>query len=209
MNARARGKGRPKLTETAEIDRAIRNAALQVLLEHGEAATLQAVAVTAGLSRKSLYARYPNKVELFLEVIRELLEGVRSLEYDATGPAEERLLRYVEAVVAVIVRPDSQALQRLLRIDPIYISALRSEMIEASRRLFFDPLVALLDEAKQRRELVLGDVTATARVVIRLIFADTLAADADGQPLLTPTEQDRHAAFLTKLITQGLSPRGA
>jgi AcrR family transcriptional regulator len=208
MATGARGKGRPKRTETAEIDRAIRDAALTVLLEHGEAATMQAVAVAAGLSRKSLYARYPNKCELFLEVIRELLDAVTALEYESGGSAEDRLLHYVQAVLAVIARPDSQALQRLLRIDPIYISTLRAEMIDASQRLFFDPLVALLDEAGTRGELVVEDVATTARVLIRLIFADALGAAPEAGVLLTPAQQARHAAFLTRLITRGLSPRG-
>ena len=55
--AELRRKGRPKLEEAAQIERAIRDAAFKVLLEQGEAATLNAVAQAAGISRKSLYAR--------------------------------------------------------------------------------------------------------------------------------------------------------
>jgi AcrR family transcriptional regulator len=123
MASSARGKGRPKLTEAGEIDRAIREAALQVLLEHGEAATMNAVAVAAGISRKSLYARHPNKTELFLEAIRELLKPTGALVYDTSGTATERLKSYVEAALAVIVLPQSLTIQRLLTIDPAYIGA--------------------------------------------------------------------------------------
>lgn len=209
MATGARGKGRPKLTETAEIDRAIRDAALRVLLEQGEGATMNAVAVAAGLSRKSLYARYPNKTELFLQVIGELLQGAGGIEYDASGSAEDKLLHYIEAALDVISRPQSQAIQHLLTMDPTYIAALKSEMLGAVRKLFLEPLLALLEEAKQSGEMIIEDVGATARVVIRLIFTERMAAEQHAESLLTPTRQENYPAFLTRLITRGLTPRSS
>lgn len=207
MATGARGKGRPKLTETAEIDRAIRDAALQVLLEHGEAATMNAVALTAGLSRKSLYARYPNKNELFLEVIGELLQGAGGLEYDRSGSAQERLHHYIEGALAAIARPQSKAIQRLLTMDPAYIAALKSDMLAATRRIFYEPLRALLEEGKRSGEMVVEEVDATARVVIRLIFTASMAKEPHAQDWLTSPEPQEYAAFLTRLITRGLLPR--
>ena len=203
MATGARGKGRPKLTEAAEIDRTIREAALKELLEHGEGATMHAVANSAGLSRKSLYARYPNKTQLFQEVIRELLTGVRGLEYDTSGNAEERLLHYIEAALGVISRQQSQALQRLLTMDPVYLAALRTDLLAASHKLFFAPLQTLLSEAKERSELAVEDVHATTLALMRLIFSESIALGNDE----APTEPRVYAAFLTKLITRGLLPR--
>jgi len=207
MAAGTRGKGRPKLTETAAIDRAIRDAALHVLLEHGEAATMNAVALSAGISRKSLYARYPNKEELFLAVIGELLQRANSLEYDTGGSAEDKLRHYIEAAFNVISRPQSQALQRLLTKDPVYIAALRSEMLAVTQKLFLEPLLALLEAAKQSGEWSVDDVGATARAVFGMIFAEPMVADHDQKTLLMPAKQEDRAAFLTSLITRGLAPR--
>lgn len=207
MAAVARGKGRPRLVEAAEIDRAIRNAALTVLLEHGEAATMHAVALAAGLSRKSLYARYPNKIELFLGVIRELLQGAGALEFDSRGGAEDRLLSYIRAALAVISRPQSQALQRLLTMDPAYIAVLRTEMFDATQRLFFDPLLGLLIDAKARGELAVEDPRETARVILRLILTESLVSQKDRKSWLSSEAPDDYACFLTKLITRGLLPR--
>lgn len=202
----SRGKGRPKLTETAEIDRAIRAAGLQVLLEHGEAATMNAVAQAAGLSRKSVYARYANKTELFLAVIRELLGDVSGLDYDTSGSAEERLEHYALAALGVISQPQALAIQRLLTMDPAYIAALRAEMLGATMRIFFDPLRALLGEAKASGELAVEDVEATARAVIRLIFAESAAMGPDPVPA-SPAQQAAYAAFVTRLVARGLLPR--
>lgn len=207
MAAGARGKGRPKLTEAAEIDRAIRDAALQLLLEHGEAATMHAVALAAGISRKSLYARYPNKGQLVLAVIGELLQGAGALDYDRSGSAVDKLRHYIEAALATMALPQSKALQRLLTLDPDYIAALRPEMLDATRRIFFEPLQALLSEAGSSGALAVEEIDGTARAIIRLIFAAGLSAEQDGKSWLTSPEPQDYPAFLTGLITRGLLPR--
>lgn len=202
----ARGKGRPKRTETEEIDRAIREAALQVLLAHGEGATMHAVAQAAGISRKSLYARHPNKDALFFDAIRSLLISAEALRYDDAGTAEARLRNYVEAALAAIARPESQALQRLMRRDHGYL-ALKTEMMGASRKIFFNPLIALLGEAKASGELAVEDIELTARATLHLIFAESLRLDRGEPEALTPQLQAHHAGFLIRLLMQGLRPR--
>lgn len=207
MASGARGKGRPKLTEAAEIDRAIRDAALQLLLEQGEATTMYAVALAAGISRKSLYARYPNKTQLSLAVIGELLQGAGALEYERSGNAEDRLRHYIEAGLEAIAKPQSKALQRLLTLDPDYIAALRFDMLDATRRIFFEPLHVLLSEAQANGEFAIEDVEATARVIIRLIFATSFTDEHDGKSWMTSPEPPHYAAFLTRLVAHGLLPR--
>lgn len=207
MAGRSRGKGRPKLTEAAGIDRAIRDAALAVLAEHGEAATMQAVATKAGLSRKSLYARYPNKEELFLNAIRDLLKTVGGLKFDTTGSAEERLLHYIQAALELLSRPDSQAFQRLLTINPIYIAALRTDMLAASRKMFHEPLMALLEEARANGEFAVADADTTARIVIRLIFTERLSLSREREFGIASRRREDAAAFMAHLLTRGLSPR--
>lgn len=201
-----RGKGRPKRTEAAKIDQALHDAAVQVLLEQGEAATMNAVAVAAGLSRKTVYARYPNRTELFLGVIRGLLKGAKGLEYDAGGTAQERLQHYVTGALGVISQPHSLAVQRLLTLDPTYIGALKADMVAGTRKIFFDPLLILLRDASESGEFVIADVDQTARAIIRLIFAESAAL---GINPATPASVDHsgYAAFLVKLFTQGLLPR--
>jgi AcrR family transcriptional regulator len=207
MAAGARGKGRPKLTEAAEIDRAIHEAALRVLLEQGEGATMNAVAVAAGISRKSLYARHPNKTELFLDVIRDLLKPVHPLEFATDGDAGQRLHGYVEAALKVIALPQSLTIQHLLRIDAAYIAALRPEMVEATRKIFFDPLLALLSEAAASGEVAIDDIPGTAQAVIRLILAESVVMDERSPQIMTPTQQAEYATFLTSLVMRGIAPR--
>lgn len=206
MVAGARGKGRPKLAETAEIERAIREAALHVLLDHGGAATMNAVALAAGISRKSLYARYPNKEELFLDVIRGLVKPAAPLAYLTEGDPEKRLVHFIECALAGICQPESLAIQQLLRMNPDYIAAARPDMIEATQKIIGLPLVALLRDLAEAGELAIDDVEAVARAIISLILAEGLAAGGRIEPM-SPETRTGHALFVTRLITRGLMPR--
>lgn len=207
MDAVGRGKGRPNLAERAEIDRAIREAAMQVILEQGEAATLHAVAQSAGLSRKSVYARYPNKSELFLSVIRDQLELVTGIQYDRSGQFEDRLRNYIEAAIEVIAMPGSRAIQRLLSLDPAYIAALRPQMLTATRKLFLLPLIDLLREAAKAGEAEVEDPEATARTLMPLIFAERFEGDRTNESPAATTPLSRYAVRVAKLVARGLIPR--
>lgn len=207
MTSPARGKGRPTLTQVAEIDSAIREAALKVLLEHGEAATMNAVARAAGLSRKSVYARYPNKDRLFLDVISDALASATPLEFDATGSAQDRLLHYVQAALDAIATPMSQAFQRLLTMNSVYMEALRAEILDATHKTFFLPLLDLLRDAGRKGEFIMDDPEQTAGLIVKLIFAERTGSERTGGFWLEPMEQGSYAAFVTRLIIRGLLPR--
>lgn len=203
--SQVRGKGRPKLAEAAEIDRVIRDAALKVLLEQGQAATLNAVAVAAGLSRKTVYARYPNKEELFVVAIRELIENADSIAYDASGESEQRLLSYIETTLRVISRPESKAIQHLLVVNPTYIAVLRPELLQTTHKLFFAPLREIVALAVERGEFVVDEVDATARMIMNLILAESVALESEQNG--RSSDEAGRAQLLANLLTRGLTPR--
>jgi AcrR family transcriptional regulator len=197
------------LREAADIDQAIRQAAIKALFERGQAATLNEVAHAAGLSRKSVYARYANKSALFQDVIRAMLADWRGVEFNASGDVEQRLSNYVRSALQSVYRPESRTIQRLLSVDPSHIAALRPQMIAATNTYFVLPLCALLDQANQAGELVVDDVAETARALIKMIFADAMTPDSLERPALDSDEQQRYAGFITRLITRGLLPRAS
>jgi TetR/AcrR family transcriptional regulator, mexJK operon transcriptional repressor len=203
----ARQKGRPKREQVAEIDLAIREAAINALLEHGEAATLNSVAAAAGLSRKSVYARYSSKSDLFLDVIRGLLEGAQSVEFDGTGTIEDRLCSYIRVALALTSTREARAIHRLLNVDPRSIAALKSDMQSATQKHFFAPLRKLLLDAQGDGELVVVDIEIATKAIVTLIFAESIAADRDTQLPPRPDQQDAYARFITALFLKGLLPR--
>lgn len=63
--------GRPTLAEAAELERSIRAAALALFLELGyEGTSLDAIALAAGTTKATLYARFGSKEALFVAVLQ-------------------------------------------------------------------------------------------------------------------------------------------
>jgi TetR/AcrR family transcriptional regulator, mexJK operon transcriptional repressor len=81
-------RGRPTAERAAAIDATIVAAALELFLECGyEAATMEAIAERAGVSKGTLYARYPSKEPLFRAVLQERRNRWSDLNSAITDPA--------------------------------------------------------------------------------------------------------------------------
>ena len=63
-------RGRPTQAEAKQLDLAVREAAVATFVEMGYAgASMEAIARAAGITKRSLYARYPDKRAVFADVI--------------------------------------------------------------------------------------------------------------------------------------------
>ncbi|MEZ5141849.1 MAG: TetR/AcrR family transcriptional regulator [Acidimicrobiales bacterium] len=82
------GPGRPR---SAEADRAIDRAALELLAEAGfEGVTIEEVAARAGVARSTVYRRYPCKTDLLVDAAARTSDDARSVP--DTGTIEGDLL---------------------------------------------------------------------------------------------------------------------
>jgi AcrR family transcriptional regulator len=62
--------GRPTQAEVAELEERLKQAAVELFLARGyDGTSMEAVAGAAGITRRTLYSRYPDKRSLFVEVI--------------------------------------------------------------------------------------------------------------------------------------------
>ena len=69
-------RGRPTSAETAEVDERVREAAIELFLEHGfDGTSMAAVARAARITKRTLYARYPTTTH-----------QSGSAQYSARGP---------------------------------------------------------------------------------------------------------------------------
>src|SRR5215469_12993073 len=106
----ARKRGRPRSTKA---DQSLREAALQVFVEDGlEAMSMEKVAKLAGVSKLTLYRRWPSKVELVRDVLARLSEQVPIAD---TGSLRSDLLALLRAAyLASTASPAGQILPRLV-----------------------------------------------------------------------------------------------
>ena len=63
-------RGRPTQAEAKKLDQKLRKAAVRTFIKHGyDGTTMDAIARAAGITRRTLYARYPDKRAVFVDVI--------------------------------------------------------------------------------------------------------------------------------------------
>jgi TetR/AcrR family transcriptional repressor of mexJK operon len=105
--------GRPTLSNEELLD-----AALDLFLENGfERTGIEAIAVAAGMAKRTVYARYADKTTLFKAALTRAIEewivpvdALRAVEGD---DVEDTLLRIGQILVRNVLRPDGQRLLRL------------------------------------------------------------------------------------------------
>jgi AcrR family transcriptional regulator len=112
-------RGRPTSTEANAISQAILSAAHAVFLEEGySAASMEAIVARAGVSKGTIYARYPNKHELFRAVVEARMaawseESARADEQLSPDP-RKRLEHHALIALTAMLQPELQAFTRLI-----------------------------------------------------------------------------------------------
>jgi AcrR family transcriptional regulator len=76
-----RPRGRPKLEDVAQIESRLLDVALQEFLAHGYGGTsLTRIVKAAGISKTTLYARFPSKEDLFGAIVRRQIDRLSAVE---------------------------------------------------------------------------------------------------------------------------------
>lgn len=112
-----RKRGRPRRGSEAEITERILDAAQSVFLKEGfDGAKLDAIAAAAGTSKRTFYARFKSKSDVFEAVVQRMIEDAfRPLSVEGTGGSHrERLHRLAQEMLAQSLSPDIAALERML-----------------------------------------------------------------------------------------------
>lgn len=134
--------GRPSQARAEQIGEEILTIAMRMFLSEGYGATsIEAIAQQAGISKRTFYARFANKADLFKAVVNRLVTQLRPKQVAPLftgGTLEEILLRLAAILLRAALMPDALALHRLM-------------IAEAHR---FPELTAILDAQGARQEAI-------------------------------------------------------
>ncbi|MGI4940589.1 MAG: TetR/AcrR family transcriptional regulator [Janthinobacterium lividum] len=116
--ARRGSGGRPTAAGSAERDGRILDAATALFMRDGFAAvSIEGIAAAAGVSKRTFYARFPDKQAVFLAVVRRLV-ATWLVGFDAAlerAPTlHDALLAAGRGMLAVALTPQALALHRLV-----------------------------------------------------------------------------------------------
>lgn len=202
--------GRPTQAEAAELEHRLRKAALETFLDHGfEASSMETVARAAGITKRTLYARYPDKRALFATVIPWALARHRWDE-----PAPEATGTDLTSALTAIAR---SALARAL--DPEIVRLSRMAMTESARfpefaasaqSMAWSPriraVVDLLRRHADEGTVVVDDLEIAAEQFLALVAAVPARLAAFGV-MRDPEVEERHLLHAVGLFLHGVLAR--
>ncbi len=153
--------------------------------------TLTDIARTAGVSRMTLYRRYPDVRSILAALLtREFASLLRQVDatVDPSLPARSRLVRLAVATVRALVT--DPLLRTVLDRDADLLLPYVTERLGSTQRLAEHTLVELITEGQADGSIRSGDPTVQARAVLLTVQSFVLSwrpatQDVAAEPLLS------------------------
>jgi TetR/AcrR family transcriptional regulator, mexJK operon transcriptional repressor len=203
-------RGRPTRAQAQQLEITLREAAVAAFLEHGyDRATMEMIAEAAGITKRTLYARYSDKRSVFLDVIPWAL--TRSAERDSTcdvddGDLETALLAFGRSALKRALDPDIVRLHRIAMNESARFPefAVSAETFGWSQR--HRQVVELLRRRMDAGEIEVDDVDMAAQHFLALV--EVLPARlADFGVYRSKRQEERHLKHAVTLFLRGVLPR--
>jgi AcrR family transcriptional regulator len=196
--------GRPTRQDAPLLTERILDAATQLFLRDGYGTTsLEAVAVAAGVSKRTLYARFAGKPALFQVVVARLvtrwLPAFDAGMVQAHG-LEASLLAAARVMLATALVPEALALHRLVVSEIGRFPELGQVMQQAGAGVGHERLAALLARAG-----IPDPAWATEQFVTLVLSVPQRRAMGLGQPL-DAAAQEAWVARAVALFLRGANP---
>ncbi|HLH13103.1 MAG TPA: TetR/AcrR family transcriptional regulator [Methylovirgula sp.] len=164
---RGRG-GRPTQAEAERRHDLLLRTAAELFIAHGlQGASLDAIARAAGVAKRSIYARYADKGELFVAAIERLMEDrIGSLAAYEVGdaPVEEGLLGFARLLLDIALKPQTMALVRMLINEGPRFPQLARLDAERNRHKGLAAITRVLKIYADRGEIVVEDPDMLAEI---------------------------------------------
>lgn len=155
-------KGRPACPAKRE---AILEAAVQAFLEYGyAAASIEAIAADAGVSKVTIYKQFGDKKALFAAAIAAYCAHIREqlLFDEGMGPLPDRLAEFARSLIAFLTRPEIRRFKDRLAAEAQRDPELGVCFLEAGPRRMQRALADLIERASSRGEISVSDPTIAA-----------------------------------------------
>lgn len=198
--------GRPSLSNEELLDKA-----LDLFLEKGfDGTSIDAITASAGMAKRTVYARYGDKEALFAaaldRAIEEWIVPVERLRAAETNDLELTLLAVGKLLVTNVLSPAGLRLLRLTNAESVRMPEISTQNVRHGT----EPTLSYLSDLFRRR---LGGVNATiedadqaAQAFLNLVVGGPASNAAWGM-VIEPGEVDRHTRYSVRLFLHGLLDR--
>lgn len=183
--------GRPSAQRAQELRQIIIDVASTLMLKHGYAGTsIEAIAATAGVTKRTIYTRFESKENLLREVLAAAALPALQLEFrlESDTPLLEQLVEIGMQMNAALLHPGMQNWLRFA-IDAIARHPELAPNVHVLIEQYLSLLERLLAPLFASEALAADDFPITTKVVATLISAPALNLAALGMHPGSPEEQ--------------------
>jgi len=170
--------GRPARGTEGEATLRILDAATPIFLSEGfEAASIDAIATAAGISKKTFYVRFGSKADLFEAVcVRFIEQRIPAIEREAAhdGPVGERLHRLALATLQSALVPDVVAFQRIITAEAKRFPQFAHAMCDFGQSRIHAMIEHCLEAGVRTGQIVVEDVRFAANYFLNATIRQPL-----------------------------------
>ncbi len=187
------------------------DAALDLFLEKGfEQTTMEGVAASVGMTKRTIYARYPDKRALFLATVERAIE--RSLVPEQrlaaldTSDVEATLTAIAHMRVANVMTPAGLRLQRIINTESYRFPEIFTMSYEQGGKRVVEFLADLLRRHDSAGAVCVTRPDMAANVFMSMVVGGPVRFIVSGNPL-SQNEIDERIKFSVRLFLNGVRPR--
>jgi len=200
-------RGRPTLEAVESINAAVIHAAHTMFLSDGyHTASMEAIARRAGVSKKTLYARFATKAELFTAVVRDQVArwSAHAGRFDHALPStlHERLEHHAAMFLEAQAQPETQAFERLLLTEARNFPELARIYQQTAVQFALDIIVTELEGAAAREQRPLRDARGAAHMFMSAVTSWSSLNSMLGVET-TAAERRRVAKYRVAVFLEG------
>ncbi len=203
-------RGRPTQTQALAIEQRIRAAAIEAFVDNGfEGTKMEAIAASAGITKRTLYAKYADKQSLFAAVIPQALANMPFHGVDIEvplGDLKSSLRQMASQIIERLVDPEAVRLRRLAMLEADRIAALDPVEGADMWSTSLQSIVRLLATHAEGGEIVTDDLEVAADLFLAMV-AGGPTVWADFGLFRSTEELERHIARAVDLFLSGILPR--
>ncbi|WP_165189683.1 TetR/AcrR family transcriptional regulator [Caulobacter soli] len=200
--------GRPTAEQAQARQGELLDAALDMFLEQGfELTTMEAVAASVGMTKRTVYARYPDKAALFLASVQRAIErSITPLDGIDDSDLEAALIAIARLRVGNVMTPQGLRLQRIINTESYRFPAIFSMAYDQATKPVIDVLAALLRKHDAAGTIRLDRPDMAANVFMSMAVSGPVRIIVSGNAL-DPRDIEDRIVFAVRLFLDGARPR--
>jgi AcrR family transcriptional regulator len=203
--------GRPTRDQAQARDMAMLETALDHFLDLGfEQTTIESIARSVGMTKRTLYARYPDKVALFHAAVRLAIDrfAVSQEQLAATerDDIEQTLMAFAWLRIEQVMTPNGLKLQRIINTESHRFPEILTESYEVGAGPSVRFLASVLARESAAGQLATPEPDRAAVVFLSMVVSGPVRAIVTGN-LLRRDEIDDRLRYAVRLFLDGARAR--